>query len=76
MRELERTAAGFTSLERLRSVVAELDAERAGAGGDLPDAVRDALAVRRRRSPAAGVGHAGGRGRRVVCCERWCPAST
>ena len=45
MRELERAAAGMTSLERLRSVVAELDVERAGAGGSLPDVVRDALAT-------------------------------
>ena len=45
MRELERTAAGLTSLERLRSVVAELDVARAGAGGSLPDAVRGALAA-------------------------------
>ena len=45
MRELERAAAGLTSLERLRSVVEELDVERAGAGGGLPDAVRDALAA-------------------------------
>lgn len=45
MRALESAAAGYTSLEPLRSVVAELDAERAGAGGDMPDAVRDALAA-------------------------------
>ena len=45
MRELERAAAGLTSLERLRSVLEELDVERAGAGGGLPDSVRDALAA-------------------------------
>ncbi|MDE2861482.1 MAG: recombinase family protein [Chloroflexota bacterium] len=43
MRELESTASGMTSLDRLRSVLAELDEEKAGAGGSLPEAVRDAL---------------------------------
>ena len=45
MRALERAAAGYTSLEPLRTLLAELDAERAGAAGELPDAVRAALAA-------------------------------
>ena len=44
MRALESAASGLTSLERLRSAVAELDAERAGAGAGLPAAVQEALA--------------------------------
>ncbi len=45
MRALESAAAGMTSLDRLRSVLAELDAERSIAGGELPVAVSDALAA-------------------------------
>lgn len=45
MRALERAAAGYTSLEPLRTVLEEMDTERAGAAGELPDAVRAALAA-------------------------------
>ena len=44
MRALESAAAGMTSLDRLRSVMEELDAEKADSGGELPAAVGDALA--------------------------------
>ena len=45
MRALESAAAGLTSLERLRSAIVVLDAERAGARAGLPAAVQDALAA-------------------------------
>ena len=77
MRELERTAAGLTSLERLRSVVAELDVARAGAGGSLPDAVRGALAAGDVAALLEEWDRSGTRWRARppgVCCGRWCHA--
>ena len=64
MRELENAAAGFTSLDRLRSVVAELDDETNGRRRQPAGRGAGRAGVRRRRGAAAGVGRAGGGGRR------------